>query len=396
MTRRYHVGIAGFGIAGGALAVMLARSGHQVTLFERASQAQPVGAGLLLQHSGQAVLRRMNLLEQIVARSEPIYEINAYKRNGGKLVQLRYGEVLSGGCAYGVHRGLIFETLLTAVRSETVDLQLNTEILNWKNSGTQIVAIDNHGHEHGAFDFLVGADGNRSHLRVRLNPELKAREYDYGAMWAVGKNSQVRHQLQQFTKGARNLLGLLPMGNEQCTLFWGLRQDQIRKVKECGFAAWRGELLKLCPQAEETLDDIGSFERVIFSGYQHLRPRRIHHGNIVLIGDAAHSMSPHLGQGANLALADAECLAEFLRAEPDPHTAFTRYAETRRTQIRYYSQLSRWLSPFFQSDSLMLGLGRDIALPLMCAVPPLRRVMELSVAGISTGWGQAVKALFYR
>jgi 2-polyprenyl-6-methoxyphenol hydroxylase-like FAD-dependent oxidoreductase len=63
-----NIAIAGCGIAGGALAILLARAGHAVTVFERAPQPGPVGAALLLQPSGQSVLRELRLLEEIAER----------------------------------------------------------------------------------------------------------------------------------------------------------------------------------------------------------------------------------------------------------------------------------------------------------------------------------------
>jgi 2-polyprenyl-6-methoxyphenol hydroxylase-like FAD-dependent oxidoreductase len=118
----YHVGITGFGIAGGALAILLARAGHKVTLIERALQVGPVGAGFLLQPSGQRVLKRIGLLENIAAQSEPLHGLHAFKASGGTLVHLRYKGAGPNLHAYGVHRGLLFETLHQAVLRENVPL----------------------------------------------------------------------------------------------------------------------------------------------------------------------------------------------------------------------------------------------------------------------------------
>ncbi|MBI3760403.1 MAG: FAD-dependent monooxygenase, partial [Chloroflexi bacterium] len=83
---RYAVGIVGFGIAGGALAVLLARAGHGVTVIEQAPQVGPVGAGILLQPSGQLVMQRLGLLDAIVAKSEPIHSLHAFTARGGTLL----------------------------------------------------------------------------------------------------------------------------------------------------------------------------------------------------------------------------------------------------------------------------------------------------------------------
>ena len=80
--RRYRVGVVGFGIAGAATAYLLARGGHSVTLLERASHVGPIGAGLLLQPAGQAVLRRMGLLDHVVADAAPIDELHAVHPDG--------------------------------------------------------------------------------------------------------------------------------------------------------------------------------------------------------------------------------------------------------------------------------------------------------------------------
>ena len=71
MVRRYRVGVVGLGVAGATTAYLLARDGCDVTLLERADQPRPIGAGVLLQRSGQEILRRLGVLENVLARAAP-------------------------------------------------------------------------------------------------------------------------------------------------------------------------------------------------------------------------------------------------------------------------------------------------------------------------------------
>ena len=106
---------------------------------------------------------------------------------------------------------------------------------------------------------------------------------------------------------------------------------------------------------------------------------------IVFIGDAGRATSPQLGQGANLALIDAATLAECLRAEPDLAAALAAYADCRRAHTRFYSLASRWLTPFFQSDSRTAAVVRDLIFPRLACVPYLRREMVRTLSGMKTG-----------
>src|SRR5579864_3942076 len=93
MGRRWRIGIVGCGVAGLSSAMLLARREHHVTMIERAPELRPVGAGLLLQPSGQLALRQMGLLEEVIARAEPIAGLRAWTHRGRALVQLDYRKV---------------------------------------------------------------------------------------------------------------------------------------------------------------------------------------------------------------------------------------------------------------------------------------------------------------
>jgi 2-polyprenyl-6-methoxyphenol hydroxylase-like FAD-dependent oxidoreductase len=254
-----------------------------------------------------------------------------------------------------------------------------------EESAERICLRDGHGRIHGPFDLVAGTDGSRSQIRALLNPSERKRSYEHGALWGTGRLPNPSKALLQIARGTRCLAGLLPTGEERCTFFWGLKQDELEGLKGRGFAAFRENVLEMFPAAEPVFSEFRGFEDLTFAGYLHALPRFIHSNRAVLLGDAAHSMSPHLGQGANLALLDAECLARQLAGKPSAE-ALVAYAAERRSQSRYFALLSRWLSPFFQSESRLLGLARDAALPVMCAFPWIRRQMEWSLAGYKTGF----------
>lgn len=381
-----RIGICGFGVAGGALAVLLARAGHRVTLLERASQVGPVGAGFLLQPSGQKILAQLGLFDAVARRSARIERLEAFTESGRQLTDLRYADAGRGLCAYGVQRGVLFTVLHEAALSAGTNVTLAAEIAELDETPQDVQVRDVTGRSFGPFDLVVGTDGSRSRVRDWLNPgNGRRREYTHGALWGSGHLESPHDALHQVARSARQLLGLLPIGEGKVAFFWGLRRDEVDALQKRGYARFREDVAALCPRAVPVVEELGGFERLSFAGYLHALPRRVHSRRVVLAGDAAHAMSPHLGQGANLALLDAECLARHLSQHPLPE-ALLRYAAERRAHSRYLGILSQVLSPFFQSESRLLGWGRDIALPLLCAQPWMRRQMELSVAGLKQGF----------
>ena len=382
----FRIGIAGGGIAGTAAATHLARAGHAVTLFERAPVLGPVGAGLLLQVSGQEALAELGLLESIAARSEPLSDLRALQVSGRTLIRLPYAAADPNWHGYGVARGTLFSALLDACREAGAEVVPATPIERRERTPQGAVLLGPHGERHGPFDFVLGTDGARSELRRTSGLPYSCRPYGFGALWAVGPCAGVRGHLYQVVRGTRILVGILPMGEGRASFFWGDFQNQIDTLRARGFAPWREEVLALCPAAAEIFEELKTFEQMAFVTYVRVACPRWHDDSLLLLGDAAHAMSPHLGQGANLALADAASFAKALAATGDFTAACRRHEQVRRPAVDYLSNLSYLLTPFFQSGSRILGWGRDLALPILTSIPPLRRRMAKTLAGMARGW----------
>lgn len=386
MPGPYRVGVVGAGVAGTALSSLLSRDGHRVTLIERAPAVGPVGAGVVLQLSGQEVLRRVGVLEAVRPKTSPIHELYARHADGRQLIRTVYADLEPGCVGLGVHRGAVFAELFARAQTEPIDIRLGCEVVGREVTAGGVSLVDTAGRRHGPFDFVVGADGSRSGVRAACGFRPSVMPYSHGCLWAVAPGRSVEGRLLQVVRGNRHLCGLLPIGQGLMTLYWGLPVAEFAGLKARGLDSLKREIVAFCPEAAEVLDHVRDLGQLIPTTYRHVHLSRWHDDRAVVIGDAAHAISPHMAQGMNLALVDAWRLADSVRAAATPAAAFRLFRRRQREYIRYYATVMYLLSPFFQSDWRLLGWGRDVFLPLLPKVPWVRRQMLLTVAGVKGGF----------
>lgn len=380
------IAIAGAGIAGITVAWQLSTQGHQVTLFEQATEWRPVGAGILLQPSGQLVLEKLGLLEKVVSCSPRIDQLHAVHRNGNTLVNLPYRLAAKPLFGLGVLRSDLACLLFDRCMHSGVELREGHQIASYTQSDKHVQLTTSDGTVAGPFDLLIVADGSNSRLRKHSGLTKSVLEYPDAALWTIGPFQGKRDQLLQVVGRCGRLIGMLPIGEDRCSFFWGLKKTDERRVREGGVGPWKQQVAQFYPPAEEAVSEVQSLDELIFASYRSVRMKRVIQGRVAFIGDAAHATSPHLGQGLNHALEDAYSLAHQIDQEDDFQTAFSRWELSRASTSRFYSKLTGTLTPFFQTSNRILQFGRDISLPVMPSVPYVGRQMALTMSGLKTGW----------
>ena len=362
------IGVVGCGTAGAAAALFVARAGHRVTVYEAVAEPRPIGAGILLQPTGMSVLDRLGLLAPVLARGTPVERLHCVTRGGRPILDLSYHDLHGDAFGLGIHRGVLFDALLTAVRDDTrITLRCGHAMERLERGPTGHVLVERDGSRHGPHDLVVVADGARSQLRAHDTLTKRASQYPWGALWFIARapDRSFDGVLYQVVDGTRQMLGMLPTGfgpegSTPCvSLFWSIRADRVPQWRSQGLDPWKAQLRALEPRSRPLLEQIESIDDVLFARYWDVVLRPWHADGVVYLGDAAHATSPQLGQGANLALMDAMILADSLTQAPNLAAGLEAYSRTRRAQLGYYQWATRFLTPFFQSDRRLLGIARD-------------------------------------
>ena len=386
--RPLRIAITGCGTAGPAAATLLARQGHEVILFERADSCKAVGAGFLLQPSGMGVLDELGILDPVLAHAAIVDRLHVLDRGGATLLDLHYRELGQGRFGAGLHRPVLLHHLMECMAAAGVEVRWGWEIDSAakRPDGWHLQSAAG---ESGGFDLLVVADGARSKLRDLAGRGGVNRGYAWGAHWFIGKNDGVfpENELYQVVDGTRRLGGFLATGRELggseplVSLFWSIRIADDAAWRARPLDEWKAEILALCPRAAGLLGQIDHWDQVLTARYGDVRMRRWHGDGVVVLGDAAHAMSPQLGQGVNLALADASCLAACL-AELPLASALRAYQRRRWLALRYYQTATRWLTPWFQSDHEWLTPVRRLFFSISRKLRPARKFMTRTMAGL--------------
>lgn len=383
----FEIAIAGCGPAGLAAALALHRQGHRVTLFDRFAAPRALGSGLMLQPSGMAVLTALGLAGAIAARSARIDRLYGLCASGRMVLDARYNELPGPRSqGLGIHRASLFDVLHQAVRDEGIAITTDHELTGSHigKGGRWLEAAERAA--IGPFDLVVDALGLHTPLA-----QTCGRALPFGALWTTlpwpADGPFRRDRLEQRYRAAREMVGVLPTGHrdgagEELALFWSLPADGYAGWQSRGLPAWQDEVAALWPDCAALAAQITDPAQVTMARYAHRSLPQPAQERLIHIGDAWHTASPQLGQGANMALLDAWGVAEAMRLSGDPRMVPALTVQLRGAHVALYQAATAFFTPLYQSNAALPALVRDWLFAPASRLWPGKAIQALMMSGL--------------
>ncbi len=363
MADRLRVTVVGGGIGGVTAAAALARAGFAVTLLEAAAAFGDIGAGVTLSPNAMKGLDHIGVMEAVAAAGvEPTRQRIQHWQDGRVLVPIVRGDarVRYGAPYVTIHRADLHAILVAAAEDAGATLRTSARVVE---VGSADAVLDSG--EVVAGDVLIGADGLKS--VVRQSFEAVAAHFTGHVAWrALAPVDDALRDLADWPGvhiGPGRMVTRYPVrGSTLLNLVFFARQDGwtddgwtipasaadlaptfdgwCADVQAMIAAAARGPLFKWAINARGPLADW------------------TRGGNVALLGDAAHAMTPFLGHGAACAIEDAVVLARALAAAADSAEGLARYVAARHARGTFIQAESNANADRMQgSDSDLFGLG---------------------------------------
>jgi 2-polyprenyl-6-methoxyphenol hydroxylase-like FAD-dependent oxidoreductase len=349
--------IIGAGIGGVTAAVALRRAGLDVTVYEQAEELREVGAGLTVWPNAMRALQCLGLHEAVWAIGRAFGVGRVHDRHGRVLLEGARRDVLEkrfGWPGIVLHRHQLLATLAAPLPPQV--LRLGARTTGFRQDPTGVTVQFANGAEDRA-DLLVGADGLHSSTRAQLFGPREPRYAGYAAFRGL-VHYPVEDDVAYESWGVGQRFGFVP-GPGGDVYWWaavsgpaGLNPPPAAHKREVltrydGWFAMVRTLVEATPDTSILRNDI--FDRP--------PARHWSVGRVTLLGDAAHPVTPDLGQGACQAIEDAVVLGRCLAAEADPAAALRAYEAARLRRAAFLARHSRWM-----------GRLGQLRLPALCRV----------------------------
>jgi 2-polyprenyl-6-methoxyphenol hydroxylase-like FAD-dependent oxidoreductase len=379
-----RVTMAGGGVAGPVAALLLARAGADIVLFERISGFGVAGGGYVLAPNGLSVLYGLGLRDALLPKGRVVRETTTLLADGTPLARHRirdFGHGLDHGLA--VPRPVLCGALQDAVRAEPrIEARYGATVTGATRDG--VVRYTDAGGAGGELtaDLVIGADGVRSAVRadgrfgarLRRTPLAVIRLMAPGDPFGRDASEALRTSYGEvWTRMGTTIAGGNASGRTYLSLAAGARplRSALRHRDLAAVSRLWGRVL---PQVGPVLDQLDRFDQLLVNEIDVVTCRRWVDGRLALIGDAAHAMPPHLGQGANSALLDAAVLAAELAAAArrgaGVDAGLARYAARRRPAVTRVQRLSS-VTAFVADRMVAPGVrqARDAAMRAVSRIP---------------------------
>lgn len=325
-----HAEIAGGGIGGLGLGMMLASRGWSVRVHERSPEIRELGAGIYIKNNSLEVLEKYGVVAEL-APHDTWLEHRRIRDQHGKLLE-EHATTGRSRCIVLPRQALV-DALARAARAAGVEVVTGSRIMAAQAEG---VLVDEAGRSHRG-DLVVCADGYRSALRTSLG--IASRWRDLGTLinrYLVETRSFTQEAVTTEHWSGQRRIGITPSGPNQSYVYVVMpARDEGARRLPLDLSDWGRSHPFLMRQELPILAAEPATQRP----YSLVECSRWHVGRAAVIGDAAHGLPPTLGQGAGLTLMNSHALARLVSEREDIPAALQEWERT----VRFISDATqRW------------------------------------------------------
>jgi 2-polyprenyl-6-methoxyphenol hydroxylase-like FAD-dependent oxidoreductase len=358
--------VIGAGIGGLSAAIALRNAGVETVVFERTRELKEIGAGLSLMSNATKALNGLGLTDALRGIGVPIgvAEIRTWRGEVLSRIPTRQLSEKVGARSVAVHRADLQGALLRELGDEVV--RLDAACISFEQDGGGVRAFFADGTEERS-DLLVGADGLRSTIRQNLLGDGAPRYAGY-TTWRAVVVPEVElvpagEAWEVWGRGVRFVCAQVGRGR----VYWALSKNAPDGEHDLPTGAVKDALLELCAGWLEPVEElIAATEEtaILRTDIYDRDPVRVRwgRGRVTLLGDAAHPMTPDLGQGACQAIEDAVTLVECLEEKENIEAALELYEARRTRRTAAIVRGSRRLGRIAQLQNPLACRLRDAAL----------------------------------
>ena len=392
---RYDVAVAGGGAVGAVLACALADAGASVLLADpRLDAAEPSPAfaprPLALSLASQRVLASLGVWEDLAPVATPIESIHVSEAGRFGAVRLEAAECGAERFGSVVAAGVLGAALRDAVARRDTIHRTRGRIVDAGVAGGHIVSrVAGAGSDmpsSAGASLLAVADGGRSALRDALGIDAAVRDYRQCAVASVvaARAPCERTAFERFTPSGP--VALLPMGGTRYGLVWSCGAERAEDLAGLSGAEFAETLATVFAGRLGGFDAAG--ERVVFP-LRFARARAIVAERVALVGNAANQLHPVAGQGFNLGVRDAACLAEVVAAarreggDPGGASVLAGYRRWRAPDHAAVARFTDGLVDLFGHRCSPIAMLRAPALVALDLAPVLKRALTRRTMGLA-------------
>jgi 2-polyprenyl-6-methoxyphenol hydroxylase-like FAD-dependent oxidoreductase len=394
--------IIGCGIAGPVLALALHRAGIEFEIFEARNESDN-DSGLFhyISPNGMNVFNILDIYDKIKNVGYDCNGVIHYDENGNTIATMdeTKEKELFGAGSIMVQRKMLTKALREEVILKGIKIHFDKKLKNIENVENSKVIAHFEDNTSTQGDLLVGCDGIYSHTRHIVMPDISEPVYTNMIVSGGYANIPMKNKLSNiihtnYCKNAFLAYCILPNGE----IWWwngmSYPQEQSREeLEKISNEQWQSDLINLYKEDHDVVKELINATSENFLKYPIYEMPSIetwHKNNVCLIGDAAHAISPHAGQGASMAMEDAMMLAKCLRDIKNTQKAFAKFQQLRKQRVEKIAKIARDTGEnFFLTNPIRKKL-RNIMMKVMFTSFIFNRMAKFFF-GYNVEWDKKIK-----